>query len=392
MGARIAVLRICGPKKDDNLPGGLDKTVVTKDIFLDEHYRIATQLGYKIFLFAYLLNDVDGQASIAKDAIGSKVFCEIFCDAEEGDLDKGRIDRFCLSMDTKLPFLSGYRGRGLTGVYANEYQIKKWKLGNWIGQRPFWPAEPGVAAVTFGPHWLLWQDKQIVVDGMVLDHNVYYADNAQLERDYPADGSTPEPGPGPLEPTEGEMDIFDLGGEKKDWSWVQGKYGNVVIEPAALPAYCVVGLREITGPSILRGIVLDKNGKPVLGQKVCYDWIDEKTGLETLCGLTDKTDGGVEFGLGTGSYYFPDQGKKGPHRMQVSGISSERACNLGLLPGTEHTSLEVTFQWKETIEPVPPEPEPEPEPEPQPEPPQDNGAELIRQARVLLDEWLEKYG
>ncbi len=187
LGYTFAILRVSGPKK---IGSTVDKTVVEKDIMLDQHYAEASAEGFLLGGYHYLVSDVNYQALVCQEAIGDKVFSlPIFCDAEEGDLNKDRILRFCNALDSRL-------GR-VTGLYFNLNGYNNWDIASWAGTRPLWPARPGISSCDI-PGWKFWQCGQFTVNGMLLDDNRYNGTHEQLVAEYPP-VDPPDPPPNNVE-------------------------------------------------------------------------------------------------------------------------------------------------------------------------------------------------
>ncbi len=153
--------------------------------------------------------------------------------------------------------------------------------------------------------------------------------------------STLSPTPTPTEtPTETPTStpvpirVYDQYGNERDLDWVWEVYGSW-IEAASPPlggsAYRIVELRERTGPSSLDAYVQDANGDPVPGVQVRCWWADGEDLQIT------NAEGRVGFGMGVygGGYQI---------EVAMEGVSSDIACNLGMLPGTEHTHLDTYFR------------------------------------------------
>jgi len=153
------------------------------------------------------------------------------------------------------------------------------------------------------------------------------------------DEPTPPPPP-PEEPT--GLKIYDNDGNEKDWAWAKAKY-NVAIEPHPLEwAYRVIELREKIGPSSVDVWVQDSDGSPSIGNGVAFHWPDGEHQEHT------DTNGKAGFAYGPGAYYTPPT--CGPHWLYVNTAASEVARCLGMLAGTNHAHLNITFRY-------PPDPE-----------------------------------
>ena len=130
------------------------------------------------------------------------------------------------------------------------------------------------------------------------------------------------------------------------------------------PAWRVVELREIEGPSALFA-----GGPP--GLDVARWWPGNLPALPPALATWQsfgipsviKPEGHCDWGTGHGDYYHPERGETGASWIWAKS-PSECVQGLGMLGGTNHRSLKPTFAWIEGE----PEPEPEPDPDPEPEP------------------------
>jgi len=173
------------------------------------------------------------------------------------------------------------------------------------------------------------------------------------------------------------MNIYDLNGEPRDLAWLHNKFGPVEIRQAPDGSrehrYRAAELRERTADAAIVVTVLDAAGRPVT-EDVVFCWPDapgDPAAGHLGKGVTGTTNanGDVGFGMGPGAFYFPPN--QGPHSVWIHGGDSDLVLGLGMLGGTDHLHLNVTFQAR---------PDDEPEPPPDPEPAVYNRFE----ARVLL--------
>jgi hypothetical protein len=156
-------------------------------------------------------------------------------------------------------------------------------------------------------------------------------------------------------PTPGEPEVFDMEGVERDMAWVSEQYGATYARCAADAAcgmggvYRLTELREIEGPSNIDVWVFDEGGSPIASLPVAFYWPDAPdTSREDewypvkLTELTN-TEGRVGFAMGPGAYQGPGEG--GPHAVWVSdeAFPSDLADRLGMLAGTNHRHLNVTF-------------------------------------------------
>jgi hypothetical protein len=180
----------------------------------------------------------------------------------------------------------------------------------------------------------------------------------------------PDPIPDPVDPS-GVL-VFDKTGSRQDWAWFVQHYGPIQIEPANLPGYRLTELWEHAeaagSPAAFTITVVDAAGFPSRGVAVGRWWagarpedfVDLPANLyewhrRGVWALT-RPDGTVEFGMGTGDYYFPPA--IGPSQVWIA-ESSDLLLGLGMLGQTNHYHFDAVFRWFET-EPVPtPEPVPD---------------------------------
>lgn len=147
------------------------------------------------------------------------------------------------------------------------------------------------------------------------------------------------------------IQIIDITGQVKDWTWLQQTYGPVTIEePGVIGAYYkVTMLQEVEG---IMGFCLslrDAGGLPVAGTRVVYSWpgADEivNSGWDG-CGVVEVTNtiGTAEHTAGGGEGYVPPN--KGPVSWWVYGEPecSQKISGLGWLGFTNHRHLQVTMQ------------------------------------------------
>lgn len=204
--------------------------------------------------------------------------------------------------------------------------------------------------------------------------------------------------------------VVDCDGIERDWAWLVARYGELVIHPAAPgPGWRVVELWENADPSAVQGVepalaapfgkvdaapvIVVKTEAPtgaaIPGVRVAWYWPDAPADGEAgpANGLpagmranravngTTNEQGVVGFGMGAGAYYWPNEGQIGPHAVWVYGVhtNSDVVLGLGMLGGTNHSSLWPMFEWQQA------------EPEP-PEPPSDDIAALCDQIVALAEE------
>ncbi|MFH1438290.1 MAG: hypothetical protein ABIJ56_21455 [Pseudomonadota bacterium] len=176
----------------------------------------------------------------------------------------------------------------------------------------------------------------------------------------PEDGSDlPEEADGPETPPclpdPGDPDVFDMEGVERDLAWLAAEYGSQ-FQRADMERICVPGgvyrlteFREREGPSNIDVTVFDEGGSPIASLPVAFYWPDApETSREDewypvkFTGITND-EGRVGFALGGGSYHGPGEG--GPHAIWVSDETypGDLADRLGMLVGTNHRHLDLTF-------------------------------------------------
>lgn len=162
------------------------------------------------------------------------------------------------------------------------------------------------------------------------------------------DDPTPPPPPPPT-----GLKVYDLHGNEKDYAWAVGKYG-VRWEPCiddymGEDAWRLVQIRERCGPSGIDIWCYNKSGTPAQGLEVEFNWPDGHQMKET------EGDGRVGFAYGPGSY-ITDPKVGGPHWIDVDrGITvgyCDTVSRLGMLAGTEHCHLDLTYRWGTIEEPT----------------------------------------
>lgn len=165
-----------------------------------------------------------------------------------------------------------------------------------------------------------------------------------------------------------ELKIYDFDhgpgdAETVDWDWLVETFGDVQIraieEKDGLTLregdwiYKLVYLDARTGDANIIINVRDKDGDPVQGETVMFGWPDapahdypSKPSNWTTTGVTGDTNenGDIGPGLGTGAYYSPDDGERGPHFVWVYDLPSDYIDGLGMLAGTFHAHLNLGYQ------------------------------------------------
>jgi hypothetical protein len=158
------------------------------------------------------------------------------------------------------------------------------------------------------------------------------------------------------------------------WDWVRDTFGDVQVkaiedkEGLTLQegdvVYKLVYLDARLGDANILINVRDEDGNPVQGETVMFGWPDapahghpDKPSNWTESGVPGPTNenGDVGPGLGTGAYYSPADGERGPHFVWVYGLPSDYVDGLGMLAMTNHAHLNLGYRAVEWIEPEPPD-------------------------------------
>jgi len=190
------------------------------------------------------------------------------------------------------------------------------------------------------------------------------------------------PQPPPEEPMLPDyVQIFDAAGNPQSKEWLVEKYGNVsVVANQAEDSFRLARIDESTnGESAIKVRVLDADGQPARNN-VAFHWPDAPEQVEGCATqpsnefIWQSTDsqGYTAFAMGTGSYYWPPE--VGIHKVWLcSSLESDVVDGLGMLSGTNHHHLDLTFVRYV----VAPDPDPDPDPEPEPEPGQPANCDAV---------------
>lgn len=178
------------------------------------------------------------------------------------------------------------------------------------------------------------------------------------------------------------LTIYDKYGRTRSLAWLRNEFGRVEIEspdrPEA-PYYEIVELREnddapagapgdasaraVEAPASIIVTVLDDAGRPVPGIPVAWWWPDAPEAREIGWGdygVTGATgeEGRVGHPMGDDAYYDPCVAQ-GPHCVWIAGEGrSQMIAGLGMIAGTNHRHIDVTFR---EAAPRPPGPQPAPD-------------------------------
>ena len=157
----------------------------------------------------------------------------------------------------------------------------------------------------------------------------------------PTPTSTPTPTPTPAPATPPGLvglKLYDMYGVKRSYGWAVNKYG-VRVEQMGGWGYHCVELRERSGPSSLDVWVYRANGLPAANVRVEFHWPGDMAVQYT------EATGKAGFGYGPGSWIY-DPAAGGPHWLVVANVSScDAVSRLGMLAGTVHDHLNVSFRY-----------------------------------------------
>jgi hypothetical protein len=154
-----------------------------------------------------------------------------------------------------------------------------------------------------------------------------------------------------------EVRILDESGGEQSWPWLASRFGNIIVhQPETKPAWYVTQLRASYGPSSLE---VWKHPYTMV-RRVAFSWPDAPTETsllepKPLAYYEAPPDGhaDVSFAMGQGSYYDPNV-EIGPHCVWIEELDetfellrSGWVDGLGMVSGTAHYHLNVTFKWLE---------------------------------------------
>jgi hypothetical protein len=146
---------------------------------------------------------------------------------------------------------------------------------------------------------------------------------------------------------------FDGQGDEQDWDQLITDFGNVDVKETPEGVYRLLQVRAEDGPNSITVRVVDANNHAVPGVPICWSWPDAPpesgAGWEgkAVVEATDAT-GCVRFNMGRESFYkMPGPG---PHAIWIYGRKvSDRIGGLGMVGGTNHLHLNVTFIQATTL-------------------------------------------
>jgi len=158
------------------------------------------------------------------------------------------------------------------------------------------------------------------------------------------------------------------------WDWLRDTFGDVQVraieDKVSLQegdlVYKLDYLDARVGPANIIINVRDEDGNPIQGETVMFGWPDapahgyaDKPSNWTENGVPGGTNanGDVGPGLGTGAYYSPADGERGPHFVWIWDKPSDYVDGLGMIAGTNHAHLNLGYravEWSEEEPPVVP--------------------------------------
>jgi len=162
-----------------------------------------------------------------------------------------------------------------------------------------------------------------------------------------------------------DIKIYDFdhgpGDATVDEAWLRRTFGDVQIRSAVdrfglQPGdvyYKLVYLDARLGDANIIINVRDRLGAPVEGAVTLFGWPDapghdlaDEGASWTETGVPGPTnaEGDCGPGLGTGAYYSPADGERGPHFVWIVDLPSDYVDGLGMLPMTNHAHLNLGYQ------------------------------------------------
>ena len=157
------------------------------------------------------------------------------------------------------------------------------------------------------------------------------------------------------------MNIIDETGKLRTEAWLNTNFGPVsIINPAHdAHQYIITELRARTGPATISVTVRDNTGHPLPNIATVWHWPDApalpKGGWHDagVVGLTNHW-GHVGHAMGKGAFYSPPT--QGPHSIWILGNhTSQLIQGLGMIAGSQHRHLDITFQDRTGTPPSPPD-------------------------------------
>jgi hypothetical protein len=200
------------------------------------------------------------------------------------------------------------------------------------------------------------------------------------------------------------LTIYDKFGSTRSMAWLRNEFGNVEIMTPGQPNHPyfeiielrenddihpgeiatrrdLVGIQAVLAPATIIVKVLDHTGQPIAGIDVAW-WSPDAPaqpgigwGSKGVIGTTNA-NGDVGHAMGGGAYYDP-RVAQGPHRVWIAGDDmSQLIAGLGMIAGTNHRHIDVTYQEAEL---------PTPGPGPSPGPDLDKLLQLAEKANDHID-------
>ena len=330
------------------------------DPYFTQNWQGAGDAGLLRGVYHYLEPDTTGQAAHFVGTVGDRVpELGYWGDLEASALTADKCKAFLEAADRNIIEQVGRGWMSTCNVYTAKGFFDRFGTPDWVEGRKLWVAhwtdadEPTLPAA-----WDEWEFWQTTSDGSVpgiegrVDLDVYNGTSAELEAEYGGGG-----------PVSSEIRVYDVNGQEQDWNWLVANYGAITIQkPDADAYYKVVEIHEKHNDSAFIVKVLNAGGAPVVGKTALFYWPDapEAPGagwLEQGVGGTTNESGDVGFGMGPGAYYDPAT-QTGPHKAWLFGENvSEMFEGIGMVTLTNHNHVDITYQWVEDEEPIPPVPE-----------------------------------
>ncbi len=157
----------------------------------------------------------------------------------------------------------------------------------------------------------------------------------------------PPPPPPPVQPV--KLRVFDMDGQEQTLEWAVEKYG-VRLDLYDGRGWHCSQMKERSGPASVDIYLYEEDGKPAQGIKVEFFWPGGSQEKLT------EVDGKVGFAYGPGSW-ITNPAVGGPHWIVVNGgETSDDVSRLGMLAGTNHDHLDLSFRMGVLEEPTPVDP------------------------------------
>ena len=155
-----------------------------------------------------------------------------------------------------------------------------------------------------------------------------------------------------------DIQILDENGLETTWEALVNEFGPIEVnQPETRPAYVLTQLRMQDGPANIDVWCHPWDRR----RRVAFAWPDAPSECDPLepeerayYQYPDEGKAKVGFPLGQNAYYWPSLGELGPHTIWVEEVDSDLGVlrsayvrGLGMLGGTVHRHLNLTFKWIE---------------------------------------------